>query len=195
MPSPIPLPIRQQIIRLRKRGKTIPQIAQAINRPIRSVARLLARHRREPESIPVPHYDRRPHHRHSLPQLVQEQFFALAEHHPSWGAPYLRTVLRQQHAQLHWPSVRTLQRWLEKRRPRPVPTVRRHSEYVRAEQAHAVWQMDATDQLPLRTGRQISWLRIVDECTGAFLQTRVFPPGPLQSGSTAVGSGRVAKGF
>ena len=37
--------------------------------------------------------------------------------------------------------------------------------------------MDAAEQVPLRTGRRVCWLRIVDECSGAVLGPRFSPPG------------------
>jgi hypothetical protein len=43
--------------------------------------------------------------------------------------------------------------------------------------------MDAADQVALQNGRQVSWLRIADECSGAVLQTTVFPPGALARGA------------
>jgi hypothetical protein len=36
--------------------------------------------------------------------------------------------------------------------------------------------VDAAEQVPLRSGRRVCWLRIVDECSGAVLETVVFPP-------------------
>jgi hypothetical protein len=34
--------------------------------------------------------------------------------------------------------------------------------------------MDASEQIALRSGRHVSWLRVVDEWTGAVLETIVF---------------------
>ena len=48
---------------------------------------------------------------------------------------------------------------------------------------HAVWQLDASERIPLATGDRVSWLRGVDEFTGAVLGTRVFTPRVLESGA------------
>jgi hypothetical protein len=42
--------------------------------------------------------------------------------------------------------------------------------------------MDAAERMRLASGAQVSWLRIADECSGAVLQTRIFPPGVLEPG-------------
>jgi hypothetical protein len=36
--------------------------------------------------------------------------------------------------------------------------------------------MDAAEQMRIAGGQGVSWLRLVDECSGAFLATTVFPP-------------------
>jgi hypothetical protein len=47
--------------------------------------------------------------------------------------------------------------------------------YDRAAVPHAVWQIDASEYIALATGQRVSWLRVIDECSGAVLQTVVFP--------------------
>ena len=195
MPAPIPMPVRQQIIRLRANGLTYPEIAARVNCSPRTVIRLSVRSDEEPETVPAPRYDRTAHRTHAVPPLVREQMFTLAEQHPGWGTPYLRTVLRLRHPKIDWPSERTMQRWLKDRRTAPARERRQRSEYIRAGLPHQRWQMDAVDQLPLLTGEQVSWLRLADECTGAFLMTRIFPPGALQSTGAARGSSGPAARF
>ena len=39
--------------------------------------------------------------------------------------------------------------------------------WQRAEHPHDTWEVDAADQKRLANGRMISWLRVVDECSGA----------------------------
>jgi hypothetical protein len=45
----------------------------------------------------------------------------------------------------------------------------------RADRPHYGWQTDASEELRLRSKQKVCWLRLVDECSGAFLQTIVFP--------------------
>jgi hypothetical protein len=46
----------------------------------------------------------------------------------------------------------------------------------------------------LQAGQRVSWLRLVDECSGAVLATAVFPPRALAPGGADRGAGRPAAG-
>src|SRR5262249_869928 len=48
---------------------------------------------------------------------------------------------------------------------------------ARAGEPHEVWQMDAAERTALRSGQQVSWLRLIDEASGAVLSSRVFAQG------------------
>ena len=47
---------------------------------------------------------------------------------------------------------------------------------------HETWQVDASERIDLANGTQVSWLRIVDEFSGAVLSTVIFPPRGLDFG-------------
>lgn len=119
----------------------------------------------------------------------------MREQHPTWGGGLIRVLLQEQgHAGCA--SERTLQRWFQRSTLAPAPPGRRpDSDARRARQPHEVWQMDAVDQLRLASGKQVSWLRLVDECSGAVLQTTIFPPALLELGQTRGRAGDVAPGF
>ena len=105
--------------------------------------------------------------------------------HSTWGAGLVRVLLHRRYPANPIPAERTLQRWFRHAGLLPAPSGRRSgpSSYQRAQQPHDVWQMDAADQVALQNGRQVCWLRIADECSGAVLQTTVFPPGVLARGA------------
>jgi transposase len=193
MPAPIPMPVRRLIVQLHERKLSFRAIADKVKHSVRSVIRLIVRSRQEAKEIPATRYSHAPGRVHGLPPLMREHLLAVAAHRPTWGAPYLRAVLRLQHPDVDWPSVRTMQRWLKGQRGEPVRERRESTEYNRAAYPHQRWQMDASDQMPLLTGEQVSWLRLADECSGAFLKTRVFPPRAFQSGGAAVSSRGVAR--
>lgn len=177
MPAPLPVPLRQRIWQQQQRGLPAAAIARRLGLPARTVRRLCARCRGGAAAVgPTP-----PGRAAGTPSAAVQQALLLHAQHPSWGAPYLRLQLHQQQPQLpDLPSARTLQRWFARQRQPPAPAGRKPaSGRARARRPHEVWQMDAVDQLPLRTGQQVSWLRWVDEWTGAVLGTAVFPPGPL----------------
>ena len=63
----------------------------------------------------------------------------------------------------------------------PAPAGRRPAATPRrATQPHDTWQLDAAEHLTLADGREASWVRITDECSGAVLATAVFPPRGLE---------------
>src|SRR5262249_34516179 len=96
--------------------------------------------------------------------------------HPRWGSEMIRLELADRHGGL--PCARTIRRHLRQAGLQPAPAGRPPApspRLPRAEQPHQGWQIDACEQLRLRGGRRVCWLRVVDECSGAFLQTVVFP--------------------
>ena len=120
-----------------------------------------------------------------------EATLALRREHPRWGGGRIRTELSELNPETTLPSVRTMQRWLLEHGLAPAPPGRRRTTaWQRAQQPHEIWEVDAAEQKKLADGQHISWLRVVDECTGAVLQTRVFPPGLLQPSACRKRAGR-----
>ncbi len=118
----------------------------------------------------------------------------MRQKHPRWGGGLIRVMLHE--ANESCPSVRTLQRWFQNGKLAPAPPGRRAaSEKQRARCPHQTWQMDAVDQLRLGSGDRVSWLRLVDECSGAVLKTVIFPPGLLGPGAARHGARDVAPDF
>jgi hypothetical protein len=101
----------------------------------------------------------------------------LRREHPTWGAELIRVHLCQQLGGDAVPATRTLQRWLLKADLAPAPSGRRPKpNSARATQPHQTWQMDAKERIEICSKQQVSWLRLIDECSGAVLSTVVFPP-------------------
>jgi hypothetical protein len=91
------------------------------------------------------------------------------------------------------PCVRTLQQWFRRVGLGPPPPGRRPAAAVnRATAPHQVWQADAAEEILLGDGTRVSWLRIVDEFTGAVLHTAIFPPRELAQRARAVHPGRTS---
>jgi hypothetical protein len=189
MPTPTPLPIRQAIARRFQQGQTAAQIAQALHLPPRTVRQLLQRLRHQPTQDLAPSYRRTSPPQAGAQHPLYPDVVGLRQLHPTWGAGLLRVMLRQTFPQRDLPCPRTLQRWLQQAGLAPAPTGRRpHSQAARARQPHAVWQVDACERIPLRAGQRASWLRIIDECSGAILWTKVFPPGRVAEGTPGSGA-------
>jgi hypothetical protein len=120
----------------------------------------------------------------------------LRRDHPTWGAAWLLTVLRQRFPDRPWPAPRTAQRWLQAAGLNPAPRGRRPGVNAnRATQPHEVWPMDGAECIRLARGEPVCWLRLVDEFTGAALQTTLFPPAPAVSGGHTAGPGGLTPGL
>jgi hypothetical protein len=192
MPHPIPVPVRQVIIQRAEQGQSAGLIARSLGLVSRTVRQLLQRLRKQGPDALTTSYSGRSHPPQS--RTLIEEAIQLRRMHPTWGAGLVRVQLRRHYPQAPIPAERTLQRWFRRAGLIPAPSGRRTepSSYQRAQQPHAVWQMDAADQVALRNGTLVCWLRIADECSGAVLETAVFPPGVLERGVRQSSAGPVA---
>src|SRR5262249_45465428 len=158
----------------------------------RTVRRLVQQAQPDGQARP-PAYRRGPRPASGPPALVA-QTCALRQQHPRWGAGLIRVILTHHFPDTDLPCVQTLRRWLARAALAPAPPGRPASASRRATQVHALWQADAADQMPLATGQLVSWLRLVDECSGAVLRTVVFSLG-VQPGGRGGGAGLPAGGL
>jgi len=171
MPRAVAVPVRSRIFELADAGQPPAQIARSLELEPRTVGRLLQRRTLRGNDGLAPDYRRCGR----KPQVCDEAL-DLRREHSTWGAEYVRVVLEE--GPIQPPSARTLQRHFAAAGLQPAPPGRRPGRpRRRASAPHEIWQMDAGERIPLATGQEVSWLRVVDEYTGAFLRTRVFPPG------------------
>jgi hypothetical protein len=178
MAAPVPLPLRRALWQRLQQGQSPAAIAQALQLAPRTVRHLLHRLRQHGADALAPSYHRSDHPHDPTTQTLYEQTLAWRRDHPNWGAGLLRVLLQRDYPKATVPCERTLQRWLALAGLGPAPTGRRPaSSALRADRPHQVWQIDAAEKVRLRCGQQVSWLRIVDECSGAVLLTVVFPHG------------------
>lgn len=142
---------------------------------LRTVQRLIARFETRGDKGLAPDYQSCGAHQAGAtpPELVQ-QICETRRDHPRWGAEMIRLEL-----QASTPSTRTIRRHLRKAGLQPAPAGRppasESPRVPRAERPHQGWQTDAAEELRLRGKQRACWLRFVDECSGAFLKTLVFP--------------------
>ena len=101
---------------------------------------------------------------------------ALRTVHPCWGAELIRIYLEDQGIPVI-PCARTLQRWFQRFGLGPAPAGRKPPADRRASHPHDIWQVDAAEEIALANGQRVSWLRVVDEFSGAVLHTAIFPLG------------------
>ena len=144
---------------------------------LRTVQRLGARWEERGDEGLVPDYQHCGVHQvAATPGSLVEQICQTRRDHPRWGAEMIRLELAPQH---ELPCSRTMRRHLRKAGLHPAPAGRTPSaerpRVPRAERPHQGWQTDAAEQFHLQGHHQACWLRFVDECSGAFLKTLVFP--------------------
>jgi transposase len=195
MPRPIPVPMRKAMFRLWQKGYGTRQIAESLRLPCSTVRRLLQRFRRHGiDGIPPDYWHA------SVPEAapsdVVETALSLRREHPTWGAGLIRVQLSLEAPERPIPSERTLQRWFVRADLSPAPAGRPPRTHLdRATAPHETWQMDAKEHIRIKTRAEVSWLRLIDECSSAVLWTAVFPPRGLAEGPPRGGAGTAPPGL
>lgn len=180
MPRPVPVPIRTLIWQRSQRGQSAAAIAQDLSLPPRTVRHLVQQFHRRGEDALLPRYAPPTGATDAAREAALQAALALRRPHPRWGAPLIRSLVLRDHPAAALPAVRTLQRLFRRHGlARPPRSELPPAPRQRAVRPHEVWQMDASEAIRLATGQEVSWLRIVDEFTGAVLLTRVFSLGAL----------------
>ena len=183
MPKSVPVPVRQKLWERASRGESVASLADAFGLSPRTVRHLLKRCRDQGASGLIPSYAPPPSPPHAHPETIRQAVLALRRDHPTWGAELIRAILGEAQPQLAWPTPQAIRRWFRAADLARAPAGRRAgASRTRAEQPHQTWQIDASEHIRLADKSEVSWLRILDEATGAVLRTDVFPPRLLESG-------------
>lgn len=194
MPAPIPTPVRQKVFERWKKGESVASLAVELQLSPRTVRHLVRRFAKRGQEAVTPDYAACATKKLPADSVAFQNALEMRRLHPTWGGGLIRVMLKEDNQDC--PSERTLQRWFRSQQLSPAPAGRPPTRTVeRAASPHDVWQMDAVDQLRLGSGQKVSWLRIVDECSGAVLQTVIFPPRLLEFGRTLPRARGVAPGF
>ncbi len=196
MPRATEISLRLTVDRMVRLGATASDIASQLGMCLSTVRGLMRRALQAgPDRTPTalqPRYHACGPRPVAAPALL-ETSLSLRRLHDHWGAGRIRVELSLSNPESALPSVRTIQRWLLEHGLAPAPPGRRRATaWQRAQNPHDTWEIDAADQKRLANSHMISWLRVVDECSGAVLQTRVFPPRLLCPGAFWDGAGRTA---
>jgi len=149
----------------------------AFSLSLRTVQRLFARFELRGEGGIAPDYPRCGRRQPGrVPAELVERLCQARREHPRWGSEMIRLELEGRPGAS--PGARTIRRHLARAGLRPAPAGRPPSprpRLPRAERPHQGWQVDASEGLRLRDQQRVCWLRVVDECSGAFLRTLAFP--------------------
>jgi transposase len=176
MPCPLPFPIREQIARRHQQGEPLTTIAADLKVPYRTARQWWRRFRDQGDEGLQTHYENCGPKGPKTAPAVYARAVELKREHPTWGAGLIRLQLLEQFPGEPLPKIRAIQRWfaaagLQPRRAKAPPC-----ERARAKEPHAVWQMDAKEQMRLADGSPTCVLTVTDEASGAVLRLAPFPP-------------------
>jgi transposase len=193
VPQPVPIPVRQKIWERSQQGEGSASLAAAFDLSPPTVRHLRKRFRDRGEAGLATDYRSPPSPAHAKPEAIRRAVLAQRLEHPTWGAGIIRGAWAQERPEVAWPHVRTMPKWLRRAGLGPAPAGRRPGRpRNRATRPHQTWQVDAREPIELKDGEKASWLRVVDEATGAVLGTAVFPPRRLAPGRPARDPGPLA---
>ena len=180
MPAATCISDREEIVCRHKSGETLAQIAREMNLAYMTVHGVWQHYHQTGQL--KPNYQACAHTKVRTDPAIYEQAVALKALHPTWGAGLIWVELAEQFAEADLPSERTLQRWFHRGGVAQHWTHDSHKEpsVGRGQQPHAVWAMDAKEDMTLADGSYASWLLIGDEGSGALLQADLFPREALE---------------
>jgi len=170
MSKPISYSHRLQIVCLREKGNTYQSISEIVNCSARSVRRIWKQYQLLGEKGLLTNYAQsgcKATYQDSTWQKVASIQDA------AQGAPYIRSVLLEKFPTLKVPHERTIQRkWASQGRNRPKGRPKRKSTWT--DQPGHTYQIDGKDQMRLKAGQMVSWMKVADEASGTDLCTELF---------------------
>jgi len=173
MASCIPLKIREKIIQARESGASYRTISERYGYSESGIKKLWYQYRSKGIAgleLKYNNCGRKGSYDQEIRDLISSHRFG------SQGAPFIRSVLEEKYPGRKIPHERTIQRWWKangsnRSKGRPPKT---KANWTRS--AHEVWQIDGKEQIELGSGKEVSWLNIVDEGSKSQLSTTVSPP-------------------
>jgi hypothetical protein len=179
--------VRESIVSQRKSGYSMLEISKNLSISYNSVRTLCQRYASCEQSESgikaalLPQYGQCGPQDKAYSIAIIESALSLKRLHPRWGAPRLRLALetemgsKDSEGGQKIPSIRTLERWY--RENNLVKPKRQTGEphIGRARAVHNIWEVDAKEQLELLDGQSACYLTMVDEKSGAWLASPVFP--------------------
>jgi len=165
---------RERVVSLKKEGHSFEAISEQLTLSRSNVRDIWTRYRKQGESGLSTAYANCGTKGPKTPPLLPRAALWLRRQHPAWGTPRIHCGLRSRYGGAT-PSIRTLNRWYATEglvKPRG-KDVRQRIGAARA--VHNIWQADAKENLVLADGQPACYLTIVDEKSGAWLDSLVFP--------------------
>lgn len=168
-----PVDIRHAIISEKQSGKSLSQISQDRNISYSTVKRIWQVYQQHGKQGLIAQYSNCGPQRPKFYRMYRRSTW-LKKRHPSWGAPFILTILAERYAHEVLPSERTLQKWFRTKGFNQPSIIREQQAVVKVEQVHDCWQMDAKENIILQDGTKACYLTTVDVKSGALLDAPVF---------------------
>jgi putative transposase len=187
MPRPVPQPVRLEIVERHQAGEPLTVVAEELALSYRTVYNLWERFRKRGLSGLAADYSRCGQGGPRFPAHLVEAALALKRAHSRWGAGLIRVQLAEQYPGARLPSERTLQVWFRAAGLQPARSRSPTGCVARGKVAHAVWELDAKEEIKLADGSRTVAFSLVDEASRAVLSVALFPS--AQSGPSSGGAG------
>lgn len=165
--------VRELIITEKLSGKTLLKISEEQSVSYTTVCRIWGRYKVGGFENIKPRYQNCGLKRPKYYRMYRRSTW-LKRHHPSWGAPYILTLIAQKYPQDPLPTVRAVQKWF-KSKNLSKPKLQREEQHIESiKEVHDCWQIDAKENIKLADGTRACYLTTVDVKSGAVLETPVF---------------------
>ena len=166
--------LRERIIQLKQEGLTLAKISEDLSLTYSNVRSIWGRYQKEGELGLQTCYSNCGKPKPSPDNVVYRASLWLKHLHSQWGAPRIHAGLQSRYGS-NIPTIRTLNRWYKDAQlTKPQSKINR-VVIGKSTAVHNIWQVDAKENLTLADGQQCCYLTIVDEKSGAWLASLVFP--------------------
>src|SRR4051794_10548571 len=143
MPCALPLVVRQPIMELKTKGRSLQSIAEEQQLSYTTLLRWWKRYKAAGSSGLTPQYNNcGPAAGCRCTPLIYRAAVWLKRCHPDWGAALIGVILQDRYQDMTMPAERTLQHWFRAKQLYK-PKSRFPVVQSIAQQAHDVWQIDA----------------------------------------------------
>lgn len=168
-----PISIRERIVEEKLLGKTLLAISEEQSISYSTVRRIWNRYKEGGFENIKPRYSNCGSKRPKSYRMYRRSLW-LKRFHPSWGAPYILTLIGIKYPSEKLPHVRTVQKWFQSKHYSR-PKIQREEQHIEVvKEVHDCWQIDAKENIRLEDGSKSCYLTTVDVKSGAVLETPVF---------------------
>lgn len=185
---------RWLIVSERLSGKNLLEISKEQHISYSTVKRIWSRYKKEGEKGLKPSYENcgRTGSRYAK---FYDLAITLKQENPSWGSPYILTILSKEYPNENLPKVRALQNWFSRLNLNKPKLERPQQVALEIQHVHDCWQIDAKENIKLSDGNKYCYLTTVDVKSGIALEAPVFSLWKNQSSSSKTNTSLFAKLF